>query len=457
LQGLYCLAAPKFDFTLDEPGEPSDEHLPSLAETPSWAWPSDDDGLDAPIDSPVMAGVETAAPAPTDAFAERPADDRALDVRDQSPASIDVLADALQAAAAEVGASTGEAVDRLRSEVAGLARRFESLQTQVGDVQATVDNLPVTEAPAPVPAAPERVQAPAPPAPKPVPTVSQADLQAVRAAVREDVRVGMEQLDDLLRRGLATLRTEMQRASTAPGGERLVDVVGLVASKLSTSLDGVVASLAQSRELTSRSESLVHRLADDFVKAKAELTEAVEELRRLPSSAPAPAPIIAEEVAGTVARALRSELTVALAELKSELRIELRTVLRQLGDEQSELSQQVAASQAQLRRLQEDVAELAEIRADQQRQDEQRLQAELAEVAAEVAVIRRRLPANLRQVTSLDDAQVAAMIEAIVTALEPMITASREAPRRRRPVAARIPEPPVPEPRVSGSDEADEA
>jgi len=279
-----------------------------------------------------------------------------------------------------------------------------------------------------------------------VPAVSHADLQAVRAAVREDLRVGMEQLDDLLRRGLATLRTELQRASTAPGGERLVDVVGLVASKLSTSLDGVVASLAQSRELTSRSEGLVHRLADDFVKAKAELTEAVEELRRLPSSAPAPAPIIAEEVAGTVARSLRSELTVALAELKSELRIELRTVLRQLGDEQSELSQQVAASQAQLRRLQEDLAELAEIRADQQRQDEQRLQAELAEVAAEVAVIRRRLPANLRQMASLDDTHVAAMIEAIVTALEPVIAASREVPRRRRPVTARMPEPPVPAP-----------
>jgi chromosome segregation ATPase len=174
-------------------------------------------------------------------------------------------------------------------------------------------------------------------------------------------------------------------------------------------------------------------------------------LRRLPSSAPAPAPIIAEEVAGTVARTLRSELTVALAELKSELRIELRTVLRQLGDEQSELSQQVAASQAQLRRLQEDLAELAEIRADQQRHDEQRLQAELSEVAAEVAVIRRRLPANLRQVTSLDDAQVAAMIDAIVTAIEPVIAASREQPRRRRPVAARSPEPAEP-----ASGEADE-
>lgn len=466
MQGLYCLAAPKFDFTLDEPGDPSDEHLPSLAETPSWAWPSDDDGLDAPLDPQLDAPLEAVVAAPTDVFGDpaidRPLDDRALDeraldVRDPAPASIDVLADALQAAAAEVEASTGEAVDRLRAEVAGLARRFESLQTQVGDVQATVDNIPVAPPPAAVPAEPEpRVPLgpppPPAPAPVPVPAVSHADLQAVRAAVREDVRVGMEQLDDLLRRGLATLRTELQRASTAPGGERLVDVVGLVASKLSTSLDGVVASLAQSRELTSRSEGLVHRLADDFVKAKAELTEAVEELRRLPSSAPAPAPIIAEEVAGTVARALRSELTVALAELKSELRIELRTVLRQLGDEQSELSQQVAASQAQLRRLQEDLAELAEIRADQQRQDEQRLQAELSEVAAEVAVIRRRLPANLRQVASLDDAQVAAMIEAIVTAIEPMITASREVPRRRRPVAARVPEPPVP-----GSDETDEA
>jgi len=470
------LAAPKFDFTLDEPGEPSDEHLPSLAETPSWAWPADDDDLGAPLDAP----IDVAIAAPVDAFAEPPfaeppvddtsfndlgLNDMALDVRDPAPASIDVLADALQAAAAEVEASTGEAVDRLRSEVAGLARRFESLQTQVGDVQATVDNLPAPAAappaPAPAPAspAPEPVQlqpqAPPPPPPAPVPvvaTVSQADLQAVRAAVREDVRVGMEQLDDLLRRGLTTLRTELQRGSTAPGGERLVDVVGLVASKLSTSLDGVVASLAQSRELTSRSEGLVHRLSDDFVKAKSELAEAVEELRRLPSSAPAPAPVIAEEVAGTVARALRSELTVALAELKSELRIELRTVLRQLGDEQSELSQQVAASQAQLRRLQEDLAELAEIRADQQRQDEQRLQAEMSEVAAEVAAIRRRLPANLRQVASLDDTQVAAMIEAIVSALEPMIAAAREVPRRRRPIAARVPEPPVP-----GSDQVDEA
>src|SRR5581483_9504710 len=156
-----------------------------------------------------------------------------------------------------------------------------------------------------------------------------------------------------------------------------------------------------------------------------------------PSSPPPPAPVIAEEVAGTVARALRSELSVALAELKSELRIELRTVLRQLGDEQGELSQQVAASQAQLRRLTEDLAELAEIRADQQRQEEQTLRADLAEVAAEVAVIRRRLPANLRQVAALDDGQVLAMIEAIVTALEPVVAAGP--PRRRRPVAARDP------------------
>jgi hypothetical protein len=274
----------------------------------------------------------------------------------------------------------------------------------------------------------------------------------VRAAVREDVRVGIEQIDDLLQRGLAALRTELQRQATAPGGERLVDVVGLVASKLSTSLDGVVASLAQSRELTARSEGLVHRLADDFVKAKTELAEAVEELRRLPSNAPTPGPVIAEEVAGTVARALRSELSVAMADLKTELRTELRTVLRQLGDEQSELTQEVAAGQAQLRRLQEDLAELADARAEQQRHDEQRLQAELAEVAAEVAVIRRRLPANLRQVTALDDGQVAAMIEAIVSALGSLVTPPAPEPRaaraprtgggatRRRPVSGRGPQ-----------------
>ncbi|MBV9936674.1 MAG: hypothetical protein JO367_20440 [Actinobacteria bacterium] len=429
MQAAYSLGAPKFDFTLDEPGDPSDEQLPSLAETPSWAWPADDDDLDAPIDTSLASPMDTSLGAP---------DDVDLEVRGPAaapprpptpaPATVDVLAGALHAAAAEVEASTVEAVDRLRSEVSGLVRRFESLQTQVGDVQATVDNLP----PAPPLALPAEPLA-APPAPAPVPGVSPADLQAVRAAVREDVRVAVEQLDDLLRRGLGTLRTELQRSSTAPGGERLVDVVGLVASKLSTSLDGVVASLAQSRELTARSEELVHRLADDFVKAKSELTEAVDEIRRLPTSPPPPAPVIAEEVAGTVARALRSELSVALAELKSELRIELRTVLRQLGDEQGELSQQVAASQAQLRRLTEDLAELAEIRADQQRQEEQTLRAELAEVAAEVAVIRRRLPANLRQVAALDDGQVLAMIEAIVTALEPVITAAP--PRRRRPVA----------------------
>ncbi|HZQ84071.1 MAG TPA: hypothetical protein VFA83_04495 [Acidimicrobiales bacterium] len=426
------MAAPKFDFTLDEPGDPSDEQLPSLAETPSWAWPADDDDLDAPLDTSMAAPapIDTPFTAPLDVdFAARePAEPPA-----PAPASVDVLAEALHAAAAEVEASTVEAVDRLRSEVSGLVRRFESLQTQVGDVQATVDNLPPPLA-APIP---EPLPAPHEPAPAPVPAVSAADLQAVRAAVREDVRVAVEQLDDLLRRGLASLRTELQRQSTAPGGERLVDVVGLVASKLSTSLDGVVASLAQSRELTARSEELVHRLADDFVKAKSELTEAVDEIRRLPSSPPPPAPVIAEEVAGTVARALRSELSVALAELKSELRIELRTVLRQLGDEQGELSQQVAASQAQLRRLTEDLAELAEIRADQQRQEEQTLRADLAEVAAEVAVIRRRLPANLRQVAALDDGQVLAMIEAIVTALEPVVAAGP--PRRRRPVAARDP------------------
>jgi hypothetical protein len=434
LQAFYPLAAPKFDFTLDEPGDPSDEQLPSLAETPSWAWPADDEDLDAPLDTSMgaSAAIDTSFAAPLDV-------DVGFDVREHAeppapaPASVDVLAEALHAAAAEVEASTVEAVDRLRSEVSGLVRRFESLQTQVGDVQSTVDNLPL---PLPVAPIPEPLP-PATPQPAPVPAVSAADLQAVRAAVREDVRVAVEQLDDLLRRGLASLRTELQRQSTAPGGERLVDVVGLVASKLSTSLDGVVASLAQSRELTARSEELVHRLADDFVKAKAELTDAVDEIRRLPSSPPPPAPVIAEEVAGTVARALRSELSVALAELKSELRIELRTVLRQLGDEQGELSQQVAASQAQLRRLTEDLAELAEIRADQARQEEQTLRAELAEVAAEVAVIRRRLPANLRQVAALDDGQVLAMIEAIVTALEPVMTAAP--PRRRRPVVAREP------------------
>ena len=433
MQALYSLAAPKFDFTLDEPGDPSDEQLPSLAETPSWAWPADDDDLDAPLDTSMAAPapIDTSFTTPLDVdFAARePAEPPA-----PAPASVDMLAEALHAAAAEVESSTVEAVDRLRSEVSGLVRRFESLQTQVGDVQATVDNLPP---PLPAGPVPEPLPALREPAPAPVPAVSAADLQAVRAAVREDVRVAVEQLDDLLRRGLASLRTELQRQSTAPGGERLVDVVGLVASKLSTSLDGVVASLAQSRELTARSEELVHRLADDFVKAKSELTDAVEEIRRLPSSPPPPAPVIAEEVAGTVARALRSELSVALAELKSELRIELRTVLRQLGDEQGVLSQQVAASQAQLRRLTEELAELAEIRADQQRQEEQTLRTELAEVAAEVAVIRRRLPANLRQVAALDDGQVLAMIEAIVTALEPVVAAGP--PRRRRPVAAREP------------------
>ena len=397
-----------------------------------------------------------------------------------------MLGGALQAAAAEVEASAGEAVNRLRTEVANLARRFDSLQTQVGDVQETVDNLPVVPpaaapaisselgslfGPAPVPPAPLAAASPPgtsspggertpPPAPAPVAAgASQADIQAVRAAVREDVRVGMEQLDDLLRRGLAALRTELQRQSTGPGGERLVDLIGLVASKLSTSLDGVVASLAQSRDLTSRSEDLVHRLADDFVQAKTELAEAVDELRRLPTSAPSPAPVIADEVAGTVARAVRSELAVAMAELKTELRTELRTVLRQLGDEQSELTQQVAAGQAQLRRLQEDLAELADVRAEQQRQDEQRLQAELAEVAAEVAVIRRRLPANLRQVAALDDGQVAAMIEAIVSALQALVAAPEpverpaRAPRpgggatRRRPIS----------PRADAAAEADDA